>query len=155
MIHVRGKERETSLHCPRRGDGCVRVRCTREKDEGWYVMSRGGIIRGSVLRGKSFDDCFARRRVVRCAGTRLRAINSRDIFETRYETLRSELNTHDLLHLDPVVQCFSQGEDQHELATKYVVRARSARINHSFHVSITILKFNYHLYSRKHLKKSE
>ena len=102
-------------------DAFVSVALARKMRGGVVMSSQGwNSIRGSVLRGKSFDDGFAQ--VDASYGVQGRKAVSNQELERHFlkldmETLEELEIEHSLTYYipDPVAQCFSQGHDQHEL----------------------------------------
>ena len=141
MIHVGGKRErnEFALSGDAVMDAFVSVALARKMKGGVVMSSQGwNSIRGSVLRGKSFDDGFAQVDASYGVQGRKTASNQleRHFLKLDNETLEELELEHSLTYYipDPVAQCFSQGEDQHELWGNEVrgVRARSANFNHHF-----------------------
>ena len=123
MIHVGGKRErnEFALSGDAVMDAFVSVALARKMRGGVVMSSQGwNSIRGSVLRGKSFDDGFAQ--VDASYGVQGRKAVSNQELERHFlkldmETLEELELEHSLTYYipDPVAQCFSQGHDQHEL----------------------------------------
>ena len=165
MIHVGGKRErnEFALSGDAVMDAFVSVALARKMKGGVVMSSQGwNSIRGSVLRGKSFDDGFAQVDASYGVQGRKTASNQleRHFLKLDNETLEELELEHSLTYYipDPVAQCFSQGEDQHELWGNEVrgVRARSARISiHSlscFNYDTQILKISLSHTARKSLE---
>ena len=151
MIHVGGKRErnEFALSGDAVMDAFVSVALARKMKGGVVMSSQGwNSIRGSVLRGKSFDDGFAQVDASYGVQGRKNAINQleRHFLKLDNETLEELELEHSLTYYipDPVAQCFSKVRTNMSCGvTKYVVFEREAREFQSthFHVSITILKF--------------